>query len=60
MYFAVAIMKLSETKFPDKNSKFERLYLEKYMCEESGFLEDKNRRSYYEIHENWVFQMFKT
>ena len=52
MYFAVAIMKLSETKFPDKNSKFERLYLEKYMCEESGFQGDKNRRSYFEIHEN--------
>ena len=53
-------MKLSETKFPDKNSKFETLYLEKHMCEESGFQGDKNRRSYFEIHENWVFQMFKT
>ena len=45
MYFAVAIMKLSETKFPEKNSKFETLYLEKYMCEESGFLGDKKPKA---------------
>ena len=36
MYFGVARIKLSETKIP----KFETLYLEKYMCDESGFLRD--------------------
>ena len=41
MYFALAIMNLSETKFPEKNSKFEMSYLKKYMCEETGFLGDK-------------------
>ena len=41
MYFALAIMNLSETKFPEKNSKFEMPYLKKYMCEETGFLGDK-------------------
>ena len=41
MYFAVAIIELSETKFPEKNCKFETLYLENYLCQESGFLELK-------------------
>ena len=40
MYFAVAIIKLSGTKFPEKNCKFQMLYLEKYTCDESVFLGD--------------------
>ena len=38
MYFGLAIIKLSESKFSEKNCKFETLYLEKYMCGKSGFL----------------------
>ena len=31
---------LSETKFPEKNCKFETLYPEKKMCDESVFFRD--------------------
>ena len=40
MYFGLPIINLSESKFSEKNCKFEMLYIEKYMCDKSGFLGD--------------------
>ena len=37
VYFSIAVITLSKRKFPEKNCKFEILYLEKYLCDESGF-----------------------
>ena len=38
MYFPIAVIRLSERKFLEKNCKFETLYFGKSMCDKSGFL----------------------
>ena len=45
MYFSLAIITLSDSKFSEKNCTFEMLYLEKYMCQKSGFLEDNEAKA---------------
>ena len=45
MYFSLAIITLSDSKFSEKNCTFEMLYLEKYMCQKSGFLGDNEAKA---------------
>ena len=40
MYFAIAIIRLSNRTFLEKICKFETLYLEKYLCDKSEFFGD--------------------
>ena len=40
MYFPIAVIKLSESKFPEKNCKFETLYFGKSLCDKSESLGD--------------------
>ena len=40
MYFAIAAIRLTISKFPEKNSKFEMLYLGKYLSHKSAFYGD--------------------
>ena len=42
MYFPIAVIKLSESKFPEKNCKFETLYFGKSLCDKSESLGDNN------------------
>ena len=37
MYFCIAVIRLSENKFPEKNCKFGTLYFKKSLCETSEF-----------------------
>ena len=45
MYFSLVIITLSDSKFSEKNCTFEMLYLEKYMCQKSGFLGDNEAKA---------------
>ena len=40
MYFAAAVIKVSKSKYIEKNCKFEMLYLQKCLCGKSGCLGD--------------------
>ena len=45
MYFPIAVIKLSESKFPEKNCKFEMLYFGKSVCDKSESLGDNRPQS---------------
>ena len=45
VYFPIAVMRLSESKFPEKNCKFEMLHFGKYLCDKSEFLGDNKAQA---------------
>ena len=56
MYFRIAVITLSKSKFREKNCKFETLYLWKHLCDKSQFL--RVNTSYAIFFNAWKFSIW--